>query len=242
MTKEELKEQDIRLNRLCFDYQEKEKRIAEQEELLNSTLDENKEIYKKMADLDTALENCTESLTDARIKIKELEKENEELKERNAKLKEMYAHSAREAGTYKQFLELKEKENANLEEKISNLLSCKSCPENKGGLLCQKEYEGKCLLQKIQYIKELKEEIAELEKELEQAKKVQVVEHFEAYGQCRDSRRIAGLEKENAELKEQNYKTKVALRNVIDYLGQFCSDYPDCVIEAEIILKEIEND
>lgn len=55
-------------------------RITEQEELLNSTLDENKEIYKKMTDLDTALEDCTESLTDARIKIKELEKENEELK------------------------------------------------------------------------------------------------------------------------------------------------------------------
>ena len=57
-----------------------EKRIVEQEELLNSTLEENKEIYKKMADLDTALEDCTESLTDARIKIKELEKENAELK------------------------------------------------------------------------------------------------------------------------------------------------------------------
>ena len=60
-----------------------EKRIVEQEELLNSTLEENKEIYKKMADLDTALEDCTESLTDARIKIKELEKENAELKEIN---------------------------------------------------------------------------------------------------------------------------------------------------------------
>ena len=59
-----------------------EKRIVEQEELLNSTLEENKEIYKKMADLDTALEDCTESLTDARIKIKELEKENAELKTR----------------------------------------------------------------------------------------------------------------------------------------------------------------
>ena len=44
------------------------------------------------------------------------------------------------------------------------------------------------------------ERIEELEQELEQAKKVQVVEHFEAYGQCRDSRRIAVLEKENAEL------------------------------------------
>ena len=60
----------------------REKRIAEQEELLNSTLDENKDIYKKMADLDTALEDCTESLTDARIKIKELEKENTGLKDK----------------------------------------------------------------------------------------------------------------------------------------------------------------
>lgn len=62
----------------------REKRIAEQEELLNSTLEENKDIYKKMADLDTALEDC--SLTDARIKIKELEKENAELKVYNEKL------------------------------------------------------------------------------------------------------------------------------------------------------------
>ena len=60
----------------------REKRIAELGELLNSTLEENKEIYKKMADLDTALEDCTESLTDARIKIKELEKENAELKDK----------------------------------------------------------------------------------------------------------------------------------------------------------------
>lgn len=79
-------------------------------------------------------------------------------------------------------------------------------------------------------------------------------------------KRIADLEKENAELKEriktlkqikreytdyaikveeertfvkdQLTKAKVALRKVVDYLGQFCSDYPDCVIEAEKILKE----
>ena len=42
--------------------------------------------------------------------------------------------------------------------------------------------------------------IKELEKELADAKKVQVVEHFEAYGQCRDSRRIAELEVQNKEL------------------------------------------
>ncbi len=56
--------------------------------------------------------------------------------------------------------------------------------------------QNKLLLEKEQKIKEL-------EKELEQAKKVQVVEHFEAYGQCRDSRRIASLEKENEELKKE---------------------------------------
>lgn len=61
-----------------------------------------------------------------------------------------------------------EKRIAELEEKISILLSCKNCPENKGGYICEKEYEDKCLAQKIQYIKELKEENAELKKQVEQ--------------------------------------------------------------------------
>ena len=55
-----------------------------------------------------------------------------------------------------------EKRIEELEKKISVLLSCKNCPENKGGFICAKEYENKCLAQKIQYIKELKEENAEL--------------------------------------------------------------------------------
>ena len=49
-----------------------------------------------------------------------------------------------------------------LEEKISVLLSCKNCPENKGGFICVKEYEGKCLSQKIEFIKELEKEKCEL--------------------------------------------------------------------------------
>jgi len=53
---------------------------------------------------------------------------------------------------------------AELERKISVLLSCKNCPENKGGFICQKEYENKCLAQKIQFIKELQEENTELKK------------------------------------------------------------------------------
>jgi len=54
---------------------------------------------------------------------------------------------------------------AELEKEISNLLSCKDCPDNHGGYICDKEYNDRCLSQKIQYIKELKEEITTLEKE-----------------------------------------------------------------------------
>lgn len=64
------------------------------------------------------------------------------------------------------------KENKELEEKISFLLSCKNCPENKGGWVCAKEYEDKCLAQKIQYVKELKKENAELKKKLTKAKEI----------------------------------------------------------------------
>lgn len=56
----------------------------------------------------------------------------------------------------------KNKQIADLEEKISILLSCKNCSENKGGLICAKEYENKCLAQKIEFIKELQEENKEL--------------------------------------------------------------------------------
>ena len=58
-----------------------------------------------------------------------------------------------------------EKENAELKEKISILLSCKNCPENKGGWICAKEYEDKCLAQKIEFIKELEKENAELKEQ-----------------------------------------------------------------------------
>ena len=63
-----------------------------------------------------------------------------------------------------------EKENAELQEKISVLLSCKKCPENKGGWICVKEYEDKCLAQKIEFIKELKKENAELKEQIKQMK------------------------------------------------------------------------
>lgn len=65
-------------------------------------------------------------------------------------------------GTGKIETDPKEKRIEELEEKISVLLSCKNCPENKDGLICQKEYENKCLAQKIQFIKELENANAEL--------------------------------------------------------------------------------
>ena len=64
--------------------------------------------------------------------------------------------------------ESREKRIDELEEKISVLLSCKNCPENKGGFICQKEYEDKCLAQKIQYIKELQEENTEAKNLIEE--------------------------------------------------------------------------
>ena len=63
-------------------------------------------------------------------------------------------------------LEYNNKQIAELEEKISVLLSCKNCSENKGGWICAKEYENKCLAQKIVFIQELKKEKAKLKKEL----------------------------------------------------------------------------
>ena len=78
------------------------------------------------------------------------------------------------------------KENAELQEKISFLLSCTNCPENKGGWICLKEYENKCLKQKIEFIKELEEEKCELLGIIQGKDKV-----------------IQELEKENAQLKEK---------------------------------------
>ena len=73
----------------------------------------------------------------------------------------------REESIFIQGYRQSEKQITKLEEQISVLLSCKNCPDNKGGYICQKEYEDKCLAQKIQYIKELQEENAELKELIE---------------------------------------------------------------------------
>ena len=105
---------------------------------------------------------------------------DEEMAEKYAKANMHYEIAKRENGadyakevsnvTIKQAflagLEYKNKENAELKEKISILLSCKNCPENKGGWICAKEYENKCLAQKIEFIKELEKENAKLKEKL----------------------------------------------------------------------------
>ncbi len=78
----------------------------------------------------------------------------------------------REESIFIQGYRQSEKRITELEEKISILLSCKNCSENKGGFICQKEYEDKCLAQKIQYIKELQQENAELNEQLRFAKEM----------------------------------------------------------------------
>lgn len=71
---------------------------------------------------------------------------------------------------YKKDTQELEKENAELKKEISVLLSCANCQENKGGYVCEKEYNDKCLAQKIEYIKELKEENAELKAQIKKMK------------------------------------------------------------------------
>ena len=141
MTKEELKEQDIRLNKMCFDYQEKEKRIEE------------------------------------------------------------------------------------LEEKISVLLSCKNCPENKGGFICAKEYENKCLAQKIEYIKELQEENAELK------------EQCSILADCNSC--TSSCKTENLEMKKQLSKAKEIIKELVrvEYADFTNGDYSN---ELSKVLEQAE--
>lgn len=81
------------------------------------------------------------------------------------------------------------------------------------------------LANKVEKIAKLEKENAELKEKL----KNQKADYETYYKSCYNAQKKA---------EEQITKAKVALRNVIDYLGQFCSDYPDCVIEVEQFLKK----
>lgn len=133
----------------------------------NDLYDEQSDICTTMGELIITLKGITD-----------LEKENAELLCQKNRNKSCYSCAnatercfRNEIGCPCQKYKSYKEENAELEKKISVLLSCKNCPDNKGGLLCQKEYEDKCLAQKIQYIKELQEEIAELKAQIEKMKR-----------------------------------------------------------------------
>lgn len=64
-----------------------------------------------------------------------------------------------------------------------------------------------------------------------------VVERFEAYGQCRDSRRITGLEKQLNEAKEI-IKTFCGLCDVFNSSN---GSFDNLIAKAETFLKETEN-
>ena len=57
-------------------------------------------------------------------------------------------------------------------------------------------------------------QIKELREELEQARKVKIVEHFEAYGQCRDSRMLADLENKLANVSYQLEGREIELKEL----------------------------
>ena len=130
-----------------------------------------------------------------------------------------------------------EKENAELKEKISVLLSCKNCSENKGGWICVKEYENKCLAQKIEYIKELKKENAELKG----------IKDIATLIRANNDTVITLMQLNNMLVSKNQQLTKAKelikkLVNEFYYLCElynFATDY-ECLSEAEQFISEVE--
>lgn len=127
-------------------------------------------------------------------------------------------------------LEYNNKQVAELEEKISFLLSCKNCPENKGGLICAKEYENKCLAQKIQYIKELKKENAVLKER--------------NIKDCKNFNRA--VEKIGEQLNQKQYqltKAKEIIKEFVEWAnwqGSGCPSFKSRLDKAEQFLSEVK--
>lgn len=110
-------------------------------------------------------------MTDEEI-IRELKSVEERY--RNKPVPTFEVNTSSMARSCRQHIEQLAKENAELKKEISVLLSCSDCSENKGGYVCEKEYNDKCLAQKIEYIKELNEEIAELKEQIESLAKINI--------------------------------------------------------------------
>lgn len=73
-TNEELKEQDIRLNKLCFDYQEKEKQIADLEWQLQQVIEDNDYYQKENEELQKENEELQEEINEWKTKFENLQK------------------------------------------------------------------------------------------------------------------------------------------------------------------------
>lgn len=123
---------------------------------------------------------------------------------------------------------------AELEEKISILLSCKNCPENKGGWICVKEYENKCLAQKIEYIKELKKENAELKSkncwktcEYAEPKSQWISQHIQDVAQLSKAKELI--------------KKLVHEFYYLCELYNFATDY-ECLAEADQFIREVRSE
>ena len=66
-----------------------------------------------------------------------------------------------------------------------------------------------------------------------------VVEHFEACGQCRDSRRIASLEAENEKLKERNIKFQKILTEDFIKDVSVSMEYADKLEQAKELIEKL---
>lgn len=109
---------------------------------------EIEELKDRNVEIEKILEKANSELSKESLNCMELSKDNEELKSQI----ENYKLSENES---KEII-------AELKKEISVLLSCSNCPENKGGYICEKEYNNKCLAQKVEYIKELKAQIEKM--------------------------------------------------------------------------------
>lgn len=112
------------------------------------------------------------------------------------------------------------KQIAELKEKISILLSCKNCSENKSGWICVKEYENKCLAQKIEFIKELKKENVKL--------KEQNLKDCEAFN------------KTMKEIKEQWKKEHSQLTEAKELLNEFLRLHYNPIVDECTLFHKVE--
>ena len=126
----------------------------------------------------------------------ELEKEAREYLAEHSKYSEVFGETFVAVDTLTAMVEFAEPR----EKRIAELkCECRRCVYTDSPCILSdygKDKNGIC-----DHFKDVFDENAELKEELEQVKKAKVVEHFEAYGQCRDSRRIAELEAQIEKMK-----------------------------------------